>query len=110
MASASASAQEGQGRPARRPFGVRLYLALAFAAVALIAAGLSYVLASGSSESAAQHSSSEIAVGRTASLADSLGAARANQTKTEVGEKTDANYAAWAYNASGKLLTPNNAE
>jgi two-component system sensor histidine kinase VicK len=107
---ASATAHEGQGRPKRRLFGVRLYLALAFAAVALIAAGLSYVLASGSSESAAQHSSSEIAVGRTVRLADALGAARANQTEMLVGEKTDATYAAWAYNASGKLLTPNISE
>src|SRR3954453_9869726 len=107
---ASATAHEGQGRPTRRLFGVRLYLALAFAAVALIAAGLSYVLASGSSESAAQHSSSEIAVGRTVRLADALGAAPANQTPELVAEKSDANYAALAYNASGKLLTPQISE
>src|SRR3954451_6256853 len=107
---ASATAHEGQGRPKRRLFGVRLYLALAFAAVALIAAGLSYVLASGSSESAAQHSSSEIAVGRTVRLADALGAAPANRTPELVAEKSDANYAAWAYNASGKLLTPQISE
>ena len=30
----------------RRPFGVRLYLAVAFAAVALITAGLAYLLVS----------------------------------------------------------------
>src|SRR5438874_7711286 len=107
---ASATAHEGHGRSTRRLFGVRLYLALAFAAVALIAAGLSYVLASGSSESAAQHSSTETAVGRAVRLADALGAAPANRTPTLLAEKTDATYAAWAYNASGKLLTPSISE
>ena len=34
----------------KRPFGVRLYLTIGFAAVALIAAGLSYLLLTGSSE------------------------------------------------------------
>src|SRR6266536_4878189 len=96
----SASAQEGQGRPARRPFGVRLYLALAFAAVALIAAGLSYVLASGSSESRAERSSSEIAVGRTVHLADAVGAAPARRAAQILQVRTDASYAAWLYNLS----------
>ncbi len=36
----------GSGR-SKRPFGVRLYLTIGFAAVALIAAGLSYLLAHG---------------------------------------------------------------
>ena len=105
-----ATAQEGQGRPARRLFGVRLYLALAFAAVALIAAGLSYVLASGSSESSAQHSSSEIAVGRTVRLADAVGARSSSKTREVVGDRTDPSYAAWAFNARGKLLTPRISE
>src|SRR6266487_290694 len=108
---ANVSAREAlRARSVRRPFGVRLYLALAFAAVALIAAGLSYVLASGSSESAAEHSSSEIAVGRTVRLADAAGAAPSNQTPMLVEEKTDLNYAAWAFNAAGKLLTPRVSE
>ncbi len=106
----SATAQEGQVRPTRRLFGVRLYLALAFAAVALIAAGLSYVLASGSSESAARHSSSEIAVGRTVRLADAAGVVPSAKTPRVVGERTDPNFAAWALNASGKLLTPRVSE
>ena len=46
------AAQDGRAA-ARRPFGVRLYLALAFAAVALITAGLAYLLVSDSSEQAA---------------------------------------------------------
>jgi signal transduction histidine kinase len=97
-------------RSVRRPFGVRLYLAVAFAAVALIAAGLSYVLASGSSESRAEHSSSEIAVGRTVRLADAVGAAPARRAAAIVGERTDATYAAWVYNVAGKLVTPRTSE
>jgi signal transduction histidine kinase len=97
-------------RAVRRPFGVRLYLALAFAAVALIAAGLSYVLASGSSQSAAEHSSAEIAAGRTVRLADALGAAPSHRTPEILQGRTDATYAAWVYNASGKLLTPRTSE
>src|SRR5262249_25783760 len=104
-----ASAQEVRGR-ARRPFGVRLYLAVAFAAVALIAAGLSYVLASGSSQSEAEHSSSEIAVGRTVRLGDAIGAQPPRQAPTIVEQKTDATYAAWAFNAMGKLITPRISE
>jgi two-component system sensor histidine kinase VicK len=104
-----ASAQEGRGR-ARRPFGVRLYLAVAFAAVALIAAGLSYVLASGSSQSEAEHSSAEIAVGRTVRIGDAIGAAPPRRTAMIVEQKSDPTYAAWAFNAVGKLLTPRVAE
>ena len=82
---ARVSSSEALGtRSTRRPFGVRLYLAMAFAAVALIAAGLTYVLASGSSDSAAEHSSSEIAVGRTVRLADTLGAAPPGRAATIV--------------------------
>jgi two-component system, OmpR family, sensor histidine kinase VicK len=104
-----ASEQEVRGR-ARRPFGVRLYLAVAFAAVALIAAGLSYVLASGSSQSEAEHSSSEIAVGRTVRLGDAIGAQPSSQAPMIVERKTDATYAAWAFNATGKLITPQISE
>src|SRR5436190_22384265 len=97
-------------RAVRRPFGVRLYLALALAAVALIAAGLSYVLASGSSQSAAEHSSSAIATGRTVRLADAAGAAPSSRTMEILQQRTDATYAAWVYNASGKLVTPRPSE
>jgi signal transduction histidine kinase len=108
---ASVSAQEAQGsRSVRRPFGVRLYLALAFAAVALIAAGLSYVLASGSSQSAAERSSAQIAVARTVRLADRLGVAPARQAATLLERRTSANYAAWIYNVRGRLVTPRVSE
>ena len=108
---ARVSSPEALGtRSTRRPFGVRLYLAMAFAAVALIAAGLTYVLASGSSDSAAEHSSSEIAVGRTVRLADTLGAAPPGRAATIVERRTDTSYAAWVYNVAGKLVTPRTSE
>ncbi len=57
-----------------RPFGVRLYLAVAFAAVALITAGLAYLLVvSDTGERAADEDLTELAVGRTVSLADEIG-------------------------------------
>ncbi len=56
------------GQPAwrrRRPFGVRLYLAFAFAGVALITAGLAYLLVSETGQEAADEQLDEIASGRT---------------------------------------------
>jgi signal transduction histidine kinase len=93
-------------RPERRIGGVRLYLALAFAAVALIAAGLTYVLASGSSDNAASSSSSAIALGRSAKLADRVGQANPVNIKTVVAKGTDPNYSAWVVDQSGHLVTP----
>ena len=57
----------------RRPFGVRLYLAVAFAAVALITAGLAYLLVSDTGERAADDELTQIAIGRTVELADEIG-------------------------------------
>ena len=48
----------------RRPFGVRLYLAFAFTGVALITAGLAYLLVSESGQDAADAQLDEIAAGR----------------------------------------------
>src|SRR5256885_11281278 len=66
------------GQPAtvagsRRPFGVRLYLTLGFAAVASIAAGFSYLLVTGSSDRAASEQAADITIGRTVRLADRIG-------------------------------------
>ena len=63
----------GQRSLRRRPFGVRLYLAVAFAAVALITAGLAYLLVSDTGERAADEELTQIAVGRTVGLADEIG-------------------------------------
>ena len=89
----------------RRVGGVRLYLALAFAAVALIAAGLTYVLASGSSDDAASSSSSAIAVGRSVKLADRVGQNKAKDTKEVVATGVDPNYSAWVVDEQGRLVS-----
>src|SRR6476469_5315020 len=68
----------GRGR-SKRPFGVRLYLTIGFAGVALIAAGLSYLLLTGSSDSAASQRAADITVGRAVSLADRVGRHPAGQ-------------------------------
>src|SRR3954465_12141816 len=89
----------------RRPFGVRLYLALAFASVALITAGLAYLLVSDTGQEAADEDLVQLAVGRTVGLADELGDRRANDSKTIVAGITEQGYSAWVFDDSGKLLT-----
>ena len=63
----------GQPQFRRRPFGVRLYLAFAFAGVALITAGLAYLLVSESGQEAADEQLDEIATGSAFSLAGEIG-------------------------------------
>jgi len=90
----------------RRPFGVRLYLTIGFAAVALITAGFSYILITGSSENAASERAADITVGRTVRLADRIGAHPVSASATEVESITDPGYSAWVFGERGRLLTP----
>lgn len=92
-------------RRARRPFGVRLYLALTFAGVALIAAGLSYVLATGSSDEAAEERAADITVGRTVRLADRIGDRPRGDTANALASIEDSGFSAWAFDGDGRLLT-----
>jgi signal transduction histidine kinase len=90
---------------ARRPFGVRLYLTIAFAAVALIAAGFSYVLISGSSDDAASERAADITVGRTVRLADRIGAHPVGRSTSELESISDPGYSAWVFDGQGRRLT-----
>jgi two-component system phosphate regulon sensor histidine kinase PhoR len=90
----------------RRPFGVRLYLTIGFAAVAMITAGFSYVLVSGSSRNAASERSADITVGRTVRLADRIGAHPWSMARAELESISDPGYAAWVFDDRGRLLTP----
>jgi signal transduction histidine kinase len=90
----------------RRPFGVRLYLTIGFAAVALITAGFSYALISGSSENAASERSADITVGRTVRLADRIGTHPWTLARPELESISDPGYSAWAFDDRGHLLTP----
>jgi two-component system phosphate regulon sensor histidine kinase PhoR len=99
------------GQPAtvarsRRPFGVRLYLTLGFAAVASIAAGFSYLLVTGSSEGAAGEQAANITLGRTARLADRISAHPSANAAAQIDLVKDQGFSAWAFDADGRLLTP----
>src|SRR6266511_2987311 len=99
------------GQPAtvarsRRPFGVRLYLTLGFAAVASFAAGFSYRLVTGSSEGAAGEQAANITLGRTARLADRISAHPPANAAAQIDLVKDQGFSAWAFDADGRLLTP----
>src|SRR3954464_6159096 len=92
----------GAGR-SKRPFGVRLYLTIGFAAVALIAAGLSYYLLGGSSDEAASQRAADITVGRTVGLADRIGAHRLGKAAAQFDSVTDPGFSAWVFDADRHL-------
>jgi two-component system phosphate regulon sensor histidine kinase PhoR len=91
----------------RRPFGVRLYLALAFAAVAMITAGLAYLLASDTGEQAADQDLVQIAVGRTVGLADEIGNRPPRAAAATLAGITEQGYSAWVFDQEGGLTTAN---
>ena len=93
------------GRPTR-PFGVRLYLAFAFAGVALITAGLAYLLVSETGQNAADERLGDIATGRTVRLAGTVADRPPRKATTALQVNTDPSYAAWFFDTSGKLSTP----
>jgi signal transduction histidine kinase len=95
----------GSGR-SKRPFGVRLYLTIAFAAVALITAGLSFVLLTGSSDDAASQRAADITVGRAVGLADRVGNHVPKKAQKQFGAITDPGFSAWVYGRNRELLTP----
>ena len=99
------------GQPAtvarsRRPFGVRLYLTLGFAAVASIAAGFSYLLVTGSSDQAAGEQAANITLGRTARVGDRIGAHRLSNATAQIDLVKDQGFSAWAFDGRHRLLTP----
>jgi signal transduction histidine kinase len=96
----------GQRSVRRRPVGVRLYLALAFAAVALITAGLAYLLVSDTGEQAADEQLSQVAVGRTFTLAEAIGDRRQRQTEATLAGVTEEGHSVWVFDDDGRLITP----
>ena len=91
----------------RRPFGVRLYLAVAFAAVALITAGLAYLLVSDTGQQAADEDLTELAVGRTVRLADEIGNRPPRAAAATIAGITEEGYSAWVFDSEGRLTTAN---
>jgi signal transduction histidine kinase/HAMP domain-containing protein len=92
--------------PRRRPFGVRLYLAVAFAAVAMVTAGLAYLVVSDTGEDAADRGLAEIAIGRTASLASEIGDRPPPAAATTLAGITEEGYSAWVFDTEARLTTP----
>ena len=90
----------------RRALGVRLYLALAFAGVALITAGLVYLLVSETGEGAADERLGDLAAGRTFRLADEVGDRPARRASDALSVVNEQGYSAWVFDASGELITP----
>ncbi len=91
---------------AKRPFGVRLYLTIGFAAVALITAGLSYLLLTGSSDEAASQRAADITVGRSVRLADRTGEHAPDNSAKQFEAIADPGFSAWVYGRHRQLLTP----
>jgi len=91
---------------ARRPVGVRLYLAIAFAAVALITAGLAALLVTGSSDDEANERAIELTLGRTVGLADRIGQRPPSAAASLLADISDPGYSAWVFDPQGKLLSP----
>jgi signal transduction histidine kinase len=94
-----------QGSVRRRPFGVRLYLALAFAAVALITAGLAYLLVADTGQRAADEDLTQLAVGRTVGLAEEIGNRPPRAAAATLAGITEEGYSAWVFAADGRLTT-----
>ena len=93
----------------RRPFGVRLYLAVAFAAVALITAGLAYLLVSDTGQQAADEDLAQLAVGRTVGLADEIGNRPPRAAAATLAGITEQGYSAWVFDREGGLITTHDA-
>jgi signal transduction histidine kinase len=95
----------GSGR-SKRPFGVRLYLTIGFAAVALITAGLSFLLLTGSTDDAASQRAADITVGRAVGLADRIGSHVPRKSSKAFASITDPGFSAWVFDRNGKRITP----
>ncbi len=92
-----------RGRPPH--IGMRLWLAGAFALVGLITATLVYLLVSDSSETTISRRATDLAVGRTITVADSVGEANGDATDVVAGAK-GGGFQAWYFDRKGKLVAP----
>src|SRR5690606_29016663 len=90
----------------RRPFGVRLYLAFAFAGVALLTAGFAYLLVSETGETAADERLPDLAQGRTVNLAIAVGDRPERQVSDALDPATEPGFSAWVFDRKGSLITP----
>lgn len=94
----------------RRPFGVRLWLALMFAAIGILTGTSVYLFVSESSEDAAEERVSEIAQGRALELATELGNASVGEAQTVLNQYRAESFAAWVFNRQDDLITQRDVE
>ncbi|MBA2522160.1 MAG: HAMP domain-containing protein [Solirubrobacterales bacterium] len=104
-----------------RAFGVRLWLALMFAAIGVLTGASVYIFVAGSSENAAQSRTSDLAAGRTVRLRDNVAPALPAERLTRANAKAanevlkdsrpSDNFRSWIYNrptknAGARVVTP----
>src|SRR5262245_12230190 len=102
-------AATGQRSVRRRPFGVRLYLALAFGAVALITAVIAYLVVGDTGNQQVEPQLTDIAVGRTAGLAEAIGDRPPQQTEATLSGVNEEGYSAWVFDREGGRRSPSTA-
>jgi signal transduction histidine kinase/HAMP domain-containing protein len=85
---------------------MRLWLGAAFALVSLITAAAVYVFVDDSSGRTLQSESADLAVGKTASLADDLGRVDKFHAANVLAQTDTATFTAWALNRHGRPLAP----
>jgi two-component system, OmpR family, phosphate regulon sensor histidine kinase PhoR len=85
---------------------MRLWLGAAFAGVSLITAASVYVFVDDSSGRTLQSESADLAVGKTAALADELGKADKAHARGILIEANSGNFDAWAMNRHGNPYAP----
>jgi signal transduction histidine kinase len=104
----------------RRPFGVRLWLGLMFSAIGILTGATVYIVVSGSSESAAESRTADLAVGRTLRVRENVEAELPDARMTRANAPVDVlretrpteDFRTWLYNnpaAPGqrpKLVSP----
>ncbi len=94
----------------RRPFGVRLWLALMFAAIGILTGTSVYLFVSQSSEQAAEETASQLAQGRALQLSGELGAKKGQFADTIIAQYRSAAFAPWVFNRYDELITDRDVE
>jgi signal transduction histidine kinase len=87
----------------RRPFGVRLWLALMFAAIGILTGTSVYLFVSQSSEEAAEESATEIAQGRALELATQLGQQPISAIGATIAPFRTEAFSPWVFNRDNEL-------
>src|SRR3954470_20450578 len=100
------STRSSRGGEMGRRIPMRLWLGAAFALVSLITAAAVYVFVDDSSGRTLQSESADLAVGKTASLADDLGRSDKFHAATALAQSNSATFKAWALNRNGHPFAP----